>query len=53
MEDKLYLDLGRLYLSAGNKEKAKVNLQYLVDNGKDAEFMKIARLYLEDIEQGK
>jgi predicted negative regulator of RcsB-dependent stress response len=53
MEDKIYLDLGRLYLSSGNKEKAKVNLQYLVDNGSDAEFMKIARLYLEDIEQGK
>lgn len=53
MEDKLYLDLGRLYLSAGNIDKAKVNLQYLVDNGKDAEFIKIARLYLEDIEQGK
>lgn len=49
MEDKIYLDLGRLYLSTGNTEKAKVNLQYLVDNGTDAEFMKIARLYLEDM----
>lgn len=49
MEDKVYLDLGRLYLVTGNKEKAKVNLQYLVDNGKEAEFTKIAKLYLEDL----
>ena len=53
MEDKIYLDLGRLYLASGNKEKAKTNLQYLVDNGKEAEFMKLAKLYLEDLEQGK
>lgn len=49
MEDKVYLDLGRLYLASGNVEKAKVNLQYLVDNGKEAEFTKLAKLYLEDL----
>lgn len=51
-EDKIYLDLGRLYLTSGNVEKAKLNLQYLIDNGKEAEFIKLARLHLEDIEQG-
>ncbi len=48
-EDKVYLDLGRLYIAAGNKEKAKLNLQYLIDNGKEAEFIKLAKLHLQDL----
>ena len=46
-EGKNYLDLGRIYLKSGNKEKAKSSFQYVVDkaNG-EAEFVKIAKLYL-------
>lgn len=46
-EGKTYLDLGRLYLKSGNKEKAKANFTYVVEKAKDeAEFVKIAQLYL-------
>ncbi len=44
---KTYLDLGRLYLKAGDKEKAKKNFTYVVEQAKDdAEFVKMAQLYL-------
>lgn len=44
---KNYLDLGRLYLKMGNKEKAKASFKYVVENAKDeTEFVKIASLYL-------
>lgn len=46
-EGKTYLDLGRLYLKTGDKEKAKKNFTYVVEKAKDeAEFVKIAQLYL-------
>lgn len=46
-EGKNYLDLGRLYLKSGNKEKAKASFTYVVEKTKDdAEFVKIAKLYL-------
>lgn len=46
-EGKNYLDLGRLYLKMGNKEKAKASFTYVVEKAKDeAEFVKIAKLYL-------
>ena len=46
-EGKTYLDLGRLYLKAGNKEKAKASFTHVVEKNKDeAEFVKIAQLYL-------
>lgn len=46
-EGKNYLDLGRLYLKTGNKEKAKASFTYVVEKAKDeAEFVKIAKLYL-------
>lgn len=50
MEDKVYLDLGRLYLKKGDKEKAKSSLQWVIDKGSEAEFKKMARLYLDEIE---
>ena len=43
---KLYLDLGRVYLKKGNKEKADENFQFVIDNHKDTEFAKLANLYL-------
>ncbi|MFA6235761.1 MAG: tetratricopeptide repeat protein [Bacteriovorax sp.] len=46
-EGKNYLDLGRLYLKSGNKEKAKTSFNFVVEKAKDeAEFVKIAKLYL-------
>jgi predicted negative regulator of RcsB-dependent stress response len=49
-EGKIYLDLGRLYLKTGNKEKAKMSFQYVVDKAHDeAEFVKVAKLYLAKI----
>ncbi len=46
-EGKNYVDLGRLYLKTGDKEKARASFKYVVDNAKDeAEFVKIAQLYL-------
>lgn len=46
-EGKTYLDLGRLYLKTGNKEKAKASFTHVVEKAKDeVEFVKIAQLYL-------
>jgi predicted negative regulator of RcsB-dependent stress response len=50
MESKTYLDLGRLYLKKGDKVKAKSNFQFVIDNLGQAEFVKLARLYLSDLE---
>lgn len=49
MEDKIYLDLGRLQLKTGNTEKAKSSFQYVIDNGKEEEFKKMAKLYLSEL----
>lgn len=46
-EGKTYLDLGRLYLKTGNKEKAKASFTHVVEKAKgEVEFVKIAQLYL-------
>ncbi len=46
-EGKNYLDLGRLYLKMGNKEKAKASFTYVVEKAKDeTEFVRLAKLYL-------
>jgi predicted negative regulator of RcsB-dependent stress response len=46
-QGKNYLDLGRLYLKAGDKEKAKASFNYVLEKAKDeTEFVKIAKLYL-------
>lgn len=49
MEGKIYLDLGRLYRATGNTEKAKSSFEYVIEKGKEAEFKKMARLYLEEL----
>lgn len=44
---KTYLDLGRMYLKIGDKEKAKNSFTHVVEKAKDEiEFVKIAQLYL-------
>lgn len=51
MESKVYLDLGRLALELGQNEKAKSNLQWVIDKGTDAEMTLLARLYLSKLEK--
>ena len=49
-EGKNYLDMGRLYLKLGNKEKAKASFTFVIEKAKDeSEFVKIAKLYLSKI----
>jgi predicted negative regulator of RcsB-dependent stress response len=43
---RLYLDLGRIYLKKGNKEKANENFNFIISNYKDSEFAQTATLYL-------
>lgn len=51
-EGKIYLDLGRLNLAKGNKEEAKKHFSYVVEKAnQDAEFVKIAKIYLEDLKK--
>lgn len=49
LEPKIYFDLGRLYQQLGNKDKAKLNYQYVVDNFTQDYFAKLARAYLKRI----
>ena len=46
LEEKIHLDLGRLYLAQKDYSKAKSRLQYVIDNGSDSESIKMAKLYL-------
>lgn len=46
MIDKVYLDLGILYQKVGNTEKANSSLNYVLENSKDENLLKIARLFL-------
>lgn len=50
MESKLYLDLGRLALELGQADKARSNLQWVIDKGTDAEMTLLARLYLSKLD---
>lgn len=53
LESKLYLDLGRLYLKTQNSDKARASFQHVVDNPGQAEMVKLARLYLADMDKGQ
>tara|TARA_B100000683_G_scaffold203640_1_gene197094 strand:+ start:610 stop:1302 length:693 start_codon:yes stop_codon:yes gene_type:complete len=50
LESKVYLDLGRVHLKMGEKEKAKTTFQYVIDNGKSGDdVVKMARLYISNM----
>lgn len=49
LEEKLYLDLGRLYQKNGNKEMAIQSFKYLKDKVGQAEFKKLADIYLKEL----
>ncbi|EQC48984.1 tetratricopeptide repeat protein [Bacteriovorax sp. BSW11_IV] len=46
LEEKVYLDLGRLYLAKGDKDKARRNFEYVEKNMAQEEFKKLAKYYL-------
>lgn len=52
-EAKTYLDLGRLYIKTGNKEKARSNLEYVVDKLQAGEYTRLARIYLAEVGSSK
>lgn len=49
MSAKVYLDLGRLYLKLGDKQKAQTNFDFLVKNYPKDELTKVAKLYLAEL----
>ncbi|MBF0314738.1 MAG: hypothetical protein HQK50_18425 [Oligoflexia bacterium] len=46
LEAKNYFDLGRLYALVGDKEKSKLNYQYVVDHFANDQFARLARVIL-------
>ncbi len=49
LEEKIYLDLGRLYLNINRKEKASMYFQYVIDKGKDNDILKTAKIFLSEM----
>lgn len=49
MLDRIHLDLGRLYLAQGNKDKAKTHLTKVTELEGESEFKSIAKIYLSEI----
>ncbi len=49
LEEKIYLDLGRLYQKVGNREMAINSFKYLKDKVSQAEFKKLAEIYLAEM----
>ncbi len=49
MEDKLYLDLGRLYLKLDDKEKARLSFEHVSTTMAQSEFATLAKLYLQEL----
>jgi len=49
MEGKIFLDLGRLYKDKGEKAKAIENFEKVVKGLNQAEFVKLAKLYLSEL----
>ncbi len=46
---KLYLEIGRLSLAMGNKDKAKTSFEYVLNNYPNDEYAKLAKLYLSEV----
>lgn len=53
LEAKNYLDLGRLYLKVGDNEKARKNLEYVVDKLPSGDYTRMARIYLSEMGSAK
>ena len=48
--DKLYLDMGRIYLALGNKEKSRAGLDYVLEHSKESEWIRLAKLMKEELD---
>jgi predicted negative regulator of RcsB-dependent stress response len=53
LESKVSLDLGRLYMLQNNKEKAQTYFRQVIENFAVAELARIARIYLEKMNQNE
>ena len=51
LRDKLYLDLSRLYLSLGDREKAEAGLDYVLEHSKEQELVRLAELMKEELRE--
>ena len=51
LEEKIYLDLGRLQLLQGDRVKAKMSFEWVTDRGSEKEWRRMAQLYLEELEK--
>lgn len=49
VQDKIYFDLARNYFYLNNKDEAKKNFNYVIDNFGEGEFAKLSKLYLEKL----
>lgn len=49
LEEKTYLDLGRLYLKKGDRAKAVKSFEYVANHLAQEDFKKLAKLYLEKL----
>lgn len=49
--EKVYLDLGRLYMQQNQLSKARVSFEHVVNNMGQDEFVKLARIYLSMLEE--
>ena len=47
LEDKIYLDLGRLYQAEGDQNSAKSQYQYILDNFPQSTYVKLAKIELQ------
>ncbi len=45
MEDKVRLDLARVYVAAGDSAKAKLNIDYVIEKGTDNKMISLARAF--------
>jgi len=48
-EGKVYLDLGRLYLKKNDTKLAKDSFKWVIDNGSEEEFKKMAKIYMSEL----
>lgn len=49
LQAKNYTDLGRLYLKTNDKDNAKKSFEYVVENFKASEFLRVAKVYLSEM----
>ena len=51
LEEKVFLDKGRLFMKMGNLSEAKKNFELVTTKVGQEEFVKLARIYIAEIEE--